>query len=142
MRCNEIMQDKVEVVHAGDPVRAAAERMRDHDIGFLPVTDDARLVVGVLTDRDIVIRGLAEGLTAESRVADCMTREVIGCFATDDVDKAEELMSMYQKSRVVVLDDQGRLAGVISISDVARRRDKKETGETVRDVKAESPPAR
>ena len=57
-------------------------------------------------------------------------------------DKAEELMSMYQKSRVVVLDDQGRLAGVISLSDLARRRDRRETGEAVRDIKAPSPPSR
>jgi CBS-domain-containing membrane protein len=71
-----------------------------------------------------------------------MTREVISCFASDDVDRAEELMSLYQKSRLVILDDQGMLAGVISLADLARSRKRKESGDTLKDVKAETPPAR
>jgi CBS domain-containing protein len=142
MRCNEIMNARVEIVRMAEPVRAAAERMRDHDIGFLPVLDEKDLVVGTITDRDITIRATAEGKGIDTPIADCMTREVIACFASDDVDKAEDLMAAYQKSRIVVLDDQGKLAGVISLADLARNRDKQETGEAMRDIKAESPPAR
>jgi CBS domain-containing protein len=141
MKCNEIMNSKVERIRADESLRSAAERMRDHDIGFLPVCDDKGLVVGTLTDRDIVVRALADGKT-DGKVGDCMTREVVSCFAKDDVDRAEELMSLYQKSRVVILDDQGMLAGVISLADIARSRKKKESGDTLKDVKAEVPPSR
>jgi CBS domain-containing protein len=71
-----------------------------------------------------------------------MTGEVVSCFVKDDVDRAEELMSLYQKSRVIVLDDQGYLAGVISLADVARSQKRKESGETLKEVKAEHRPAR
>ena len=135
------MNAKVERIRADESLRSAAERMRDHDIGFLPVCDDHGLVVGTLTDRDIVVRGLADG-KADGTVSDCMTREVVSCFLKDDVDRAEELMSLYQKSRVVILDDQGVLAGVISLADLARSRKRKESGDTLKDVKADNPPSR
>lgn len=133
------MNAKVERVRADESLRSAAERMRDHDIGFLPVCDDKGLVVGTVTDRDIVVRGLADG-KSDGKIADCMTREVVSCFATDEVDRAEELMALYQKSRIVILDDQGMLAGVISLADIARSRKRKESGDALRDIKAEAPP--
>jgi CBS domain-containing protein len=137
MRCHEIMNPRVERIGMDEPVRAAAVRMRDYDIGFLPVTDSKGLVVGTITDRDITIRAVAEG-NLTGRCGDFMTREVISCFANDDVDRAEELMSLYQKSRVVVLDDQGYLAGVISLADIARSRKLRESGDTLKDIKAET----
>lgn len=135
------MNEKVERVRADESLRSAAERMRDHDIGFLPVCDAKGVVVGTITDRDIVIRGLADGKT-EGKIAECMTGEVVSCFGKDDVDRAEELMSLYQKSRIVILDDQGMLAGVISLADIARSRKRKESGDTLRDVKSDTPPGR
>jgi len=119
MRCSEIMNPRVERIQIGEKIRAAAIRMRDHDIGFLPVVDERGMVVGTITDRDITVRSVAEG-HPESTVGECMTREVISCFANDDVSRVEELMSLYQKSRIVILDDQGMLAGVISLSDIAQ----------------------
>jgi CBS domain-containing protein len=139
MKCQEIMNAKVERIRSDESLRSAAERMRDHDIGFLPVCDEKGLVVGTITDRDIVVRGLADG-KSEGKAADCMTREVVSCFATDDVDRAEELMALYQKSRIVILDDQGMLAGVISLADLARSRKRKESGDALHDIKAETPP--
>src|SRR5262249_33660533 len=109
------MNADVERVTGEDSVQEAAARMRDRDIGFLPVVDGQGVVIGTLTDRDIAIRVVAEGGHLSTPVAMCMTREVIGCFRTDDVRKAEELMALYQKARVVVLDDRGMLAGVISL---------------------------
>src|SRR5688572_11260896 len=138
MRCMEIMNPRVERIGMDETVRAAAVRMRDYDIGFLPVTDSKGLVVGTITDRDITIRAVAEG-AIDGRIADHMTREVISCFGKDDVVRAEELMSLYQKSRVVVLDDQGYLAGVISLADIARSRKLRETGDTVKDIKSDVP---
>jgi CBS domain-containing protein len=139
MRCDEIMHADVERILGSEPVHEAAARMRDKDIGFLPVVDDKGVVVGTLTDRDIVVRVVAEGADLADPVSLCMTREVIACFAADDVAKAQELMSLYQKSRVVVLDDHGLLAGVISLADLARARDERATGETVREVKSDGP---
>jgi CBS domain-containing protein len=139
MRSHEIMNTRVERIGMDESVRAAAVRMRDYDIGFLPVTDSKGLVVGTITDRDITIRAVADGNT-EGRIADFMSREVISCFAKDDVQRAEELMSLYQKSRVVVLDDQGYLAGVISLADIARSRKLRESGDTLKDIKSETPP--
>ena len=141
MRCSEIMNPRVERIQIGEKIRAAAIRMRDHDIGFLPVVDERGMVVGTITDRDITVRSIAEG-HPESTVGECMTREVISCFATDDVARVEELMSLYQKSRIVILDDQGMLAGVISLSDIARSQKRKESGDTLKDVKSEAPPLR
>lgn len=139
MRCDEIMRADVEWVYLDATVREAAARMRDRDIGFLPVVDRQGMVIGTLTDRDITIRVVADGGDLATPVTMCMTREVIGCFQSDDVRKAEELMALYQKTRVVVLDDRGMLAGVISLSDLARCRDEHEAAETLRDVKSEAP---
>ncbi len=136
------MNSDVERLRGADSVQEAAARMRDRDIGFLPVVDAQGIVIGTLTDRDIVVRVLADGGDAATPVSMCMTREVIGCFRSDDVHKAEELMALYQKARVVVLDDRGMLAGVISLSDLARCRDEHEAAETLRDVKSESAPSR
>jgi CBS domain-containing protein len=138
MRCKEIMKVDVERVRGSEPVVEAAARMRDRDVGFLPVVDEKDVVVGTLTDRDIVVRVVADAGDLAGPVSLCMTREVIACFAGDDVEKARELMSLYQKSRVVVLDDRGMLAGVISLSDLARARDERTTGETVREVKSDT----
>ncbi len=135
------MNPKVERIRMDESLRAAAVRMRDLDIGFLPVVNAQGLVVGTITDRDMVVRSLAEG-TPDGDVQSCMTREVISCFAKDDLARAEELMGLYQKSRIVILDDQGMLAGVISLADIARSRKRRESGDTLRDVKAEAPSAR
>ena len=131
------MNVDVERVRGSEPIVEAAARMRDRDVGFLPVVDEKNVVVGTLTDRDIVVRVVADAGDLAGPVTLCMTREVVACFAGDDVAKARELMSMYQKSRVVVLDDRGILAGVISLSDLARAQGERATGETVREVKGE-----
>jgi CBS domain-containing protein len=142
MRCEEIMRVDVEWVEGGSSVREAAARMRDRDIGFLPVVDSQGVVIGTVTDRDITVRVVADGGDVTVPVSRCMTREVIGCFKSDDVRTAEELMALYQKARIVVLDDRGLLAGVISLGDVARCRDEREAAETLRDVKSEDAPSR
>jgi CBS domain-containing protein len=99
----------------------AAAAMRDRNVGFLPVLDETRAVQGTLTDRDIVLRVLAEGRPPDAtRVADVMTREVVSCRPEDELAMAEDLMIHFQKSRIVCLDGQRRIAGVISLSDIAK----------------------
>jgi CBS domain-containing protein len=115
----ELMRREPQYVLSHDTCRTAARKMRDENIGFLPVCDADHRVLGTITDRDIAIRVVAGGLQAEAPVGDVMSREVVACHPEDDLARAEQLMAASQKSRLVVLDEQGRLEGVVSLSDVA-----------------------
>jgi CBS domain-containing protein len=121
MQCAEVMKTDVVTVSPGDTAQVAARRMRDADVGFLPVCDAEGKVLGTLTDRDIAIRLVAEDLPGgTSAVDDIMSREVIACRPADEIAHVEQLMAEYRKSRILVTDEAGRLFGVISLSDVAR----------------------
>ncbi|MBI2892351.1 MAG: CBS domain-containing protein [Deltaproteobacteria bacterium] len=135
MRCEEIMKTNVECLKQEDNVQLASQRMRDANVGFLPVCDANRKVIGTLTDRDIVLRCCTgDRLPSAVKVSEAMTREVISCRPQDDIHKAEELMAKHHKSRIIVTDDQGIIQGVISLSDIAQREDPKQTGQTMRQV--------
>ena len=120
MRCDEIMKRDVECIAPTQPVQEAARRMRDANVGFLPVCDSSKKVLGAITDRDIAIRIVAEGRPPTTAAADVMTPEVVACRPDDDVTEAEQLMGERQKSRMIVTDENGCLCGVISLSDIAR----------------------
>jgi signal-transduction protein with cAMP-binding, CBS, and nucleotidyltransferase domain len=124
-----------------DPVRDVARVMRDENIGFVPICSAANEPVGAITDRDLVIRVLAEGRSGEERISACMTRDVIGCRIGDDARSALQLMRHERRSRVMVCDDQGKLRGVISLADVAEMETDEETGETLQQVKSDQPAA-
>ena len=134
MRCEEIMKKDVECVSPQDTVQAAAKRMRDENIGFLPVCDQSKKVQGTITDRDLTIRLLADGRPATTQVKDVMTREVVAIRPQDDLRKAEELMSKNHKSRIMCVDEGGRLVGVISLSDIAQREEAGRAAQTLRNV--------
>jgi CBS domain-containing protein len=134
MRCEEIMKREVECVEPTEPVQAAARRMRDANVGFLPVCDSSRKVLGTITDRDIAIRIVAEGRPPTTAAADVMTREVVACRSDDDVTRAEQLMGSRQKSRIICTDKDGRLAGVISLSDIAQVEEGSRASETMKQV--------
>lgn len=120
MLCKDLMKRPVQTVQPHETVQSAAQRMRDANIGLLPVTDARGRLIGVITDRDIVVRLCAEGGSpAEITVEQVMSPEVIRCSMNDDLRVAEDLMMRERKSRVIVTDDGDRLAGVISLSDVA-----------------------
>jgi CBS domain-containing protein len=120
MRCQDIMKKDVECVSPQDTVQAAAKRMRDQNVGFLPVCDESRKALGTITDRDLAIRVLAEGNQPNTSAQDVMTREVVACRPEDDLRQALELMSKHHKSRILCVDENGRLVGVISLSDIAQ----------------------
>ncbi|HZA13106.1 MAG TPA: CBS domain-containing protein, partial [Myxococcaceae bacterium] len=134
MRCEEIMKTDVECVSPQDTAQAAAKRMRDENIGFLPVCDQSKKVQGTITDRDLTIRLLADGRPATTQVKDVMTREVVAIRPQDDLRKAEELMSKNHKSRIMCVDEGGRLVGVISLSDIAQREEAGRAAQTLRNV--------
>jgi CBS domain-containing protein len=121
MKLSEIMTRQVQVIQPDDSLQSAAKKMRDHDIGFLPVCDGETLM-GVLSDRDITIRALADGMDVNVMLGrDLMTAPAIYCYEDQDVSEAARIMEENQIRRLVVVsrDDQ-RLVGVISLGDLAR----------------------
>lgn len=118
---SDIMSTDVQVVEPQDSLRHAAELMQELDVGALPVCDGERLL-GMLTDRDITVRGVAQGLDPDATaVSDIMTGEVQ--FATADQDTAEVMRVMGDKQirRMPVVDQDRRLIGIVSIADLALR---------------------
>ena len=134
MRCDEMMKRDVHCCRQDDTLQSIARLMRDQNIGFVPVCDHDK-PIGTVTDRDLAVRACADGLSpASTKVSQVMTREVIRCRPSDDVAKAESLMSKNHKSRIMVCDDGGKLVGVISLSDIAEREDDAHAADTMRQV--------
>ena len=142
MKVSEAMTPAVVTVSRDTPLTDAARLMRDSDVGPLPVSDEGRLV-GVLTDRDITIRAVASGKDPRStRVDEVMTPKVVCCLDTDDVERAAEMMQSAQLRRLLVVSDSGRLAGIVSLGDIAVRTGNDAlSGETLQHV-SEPPPSR
>ena len=100
----------------------AAQQMKILDVGTLPVCSDDGLVLGIVTDRDIVIRGVAKELDLKTtRVGNIMSEDIISCFEDQDVAEAARLMEVWQVRRLPVLDREKKLVGIISLGDFAKR---------------------
>ncbi len=134
MKLREIMTSEVEVIHPNDTLQTAARKMHDRDIGFLPVCDGDRLI-GVLTDRDIIVRALAEGMDSKAMLGrDLVTSPAIYCFDDQSVDEAAKLMHDNQIRRLVVLNRDKQMVGVVSLGDLAVNADDKLSGEVLQSV--------
>lgn len=119
MRVTEVMTPWVECVHSDTTLHEAAARMKSRDIGMLPVCDNDRLV-GVITDRDITVRATAEGEPPTIiRVGDVMTLDLLWCFEDADLADASLLMQEKQVRRLLVLNKDKRLVGILSLGDLA-----------------------
>jgi CBS domain-containing protein len=135
MKCLDLMKTEIETFRENDRVTVIARRMREVNIGFVPICDPDGRPVGTITDRDLALRVCAEDLRAsETRAADVMTREVVTCRETDDLERAERLMAMHHKARIMIVDEDGRLQGVISLSDVVDEEEDARAAETMRRV--------
>ena len=134
MRCEDIMKRNVAYVSPVDTAQHAALKMRQANVGFLPVCDADHHVIGTLTDRDLAMRLVAEGRGAEAKIADVMTYEAVTCRPADDLHRAEQIMSTHRKSRILCVDEHGSLVGVISLSDVAQYEDSDRAGRIMRSV--------
>ena len=124
MTCSEVMTPAPVTCRPGDPIVDAARLMRSYDVGSLPVVkdDESQVLVGVITDRDIAIRVVAEGRdAADATVADAMSAEVVTCQTTDLYQEALQTMGANQLRRMPVIDDQRRVVGIIAQADVATR---------------------
>lgn len=132
MKVSECMSRDVRMVAPRDSIRDAAVAMAEIDAGVLPVASDERLV-GVITDRDIAIRAVGNGLAAETPVEEVMTHEVRYCFADDDIRQVLDNMADVQVRRLPVLDNNKRLQGIVSLSDMALM-EKSDAGQALSDI--------
>lgn len=137
-KCRDLMTKDPVCGLASDVASRAAGVMAQYDIGVLPVVEslDTKKVVGIITDRDLVLRALAKGGEAGAmRLEQIMSRPVIACSPDDDVQKVLELMEQHKIKRVAAVDNSGRVVGIISQSDVALRlRDYKKTAEVIESI--------
>ena len=128
----EVMTTDVEVVRPEETLRDAARAMADLDVGSLPVCDGRRMI-GMVTDRDITIRGVAEGKGPDAPVRDVMTDDVVWCTDTDSVDEVLQQMSDAQVRRIPVVDRDRQLVGIVALGDIALE-EEDDVDETLRDI--------
>jgi CBS domain-containing protein len=143
MQVKEIMSHGVEVIHPEASIQEAAQKMKGLDVGPLPVCTGERLE-GMLTDRDITVRAVAEGRDPKTtKVQEAMTTEVMYAFEDQDVAEAARLMEQHQIRRVVVLNRDKRLVGIVSLGDVAvHAGDARQAGQTLGRVSEPAEPQR
>ena len=127
MKVSEIMTRDICLASPSQTLRETAAEMEKRDIGVLPVGDNDRLV-GMITDRDIAVRGISHGLGPEAPVRDVMSAEVKYCFEDDDIDDLAQNMASEQIRRLPVFNDEKRLVGIISLGDLATCRGGRATG--------------
>lgn len=137
-RCREIMTKSVTTATRDMPLREAAAMMRDGDMGSIPVVEGGKLV-GIVTDRDIVVRSIAEGKNADSPVGEAMTTEIFSVRPDDFVFEAIRLMGDKQVRRIPVVEEDGSLSGIIAMADIAlETEDQREVAETLEEISSGS----
>lgn len=136
IKCSRIMTGTVATASADSSVQEAAALLRDGDIGIIPIVDSEGVLVGVLTDRDIVVRAVADGLDITStRVGEIMTRELFTASPDDFVFQAVRMMGEKQVRRIPIVESDGKLVGILSMADVAlEMEDEREIAETLEEI--------
>jgi CBS domain-containing protein len=138
MRCREIMTSSVKTATRDMTLQDVAVLMRDGDMGAIPVVEDGKLV-GIVTDRDIVVRSVADGKPASSSVGEAMTSEIFSVKPDDFAFEAVRLMGDKQIRRVPVVNEAGELAGIIAMADIAlEMEDEREIAETLEEISSGS----
>jgi CBS domain-containing protein len=133
-RCREIMTGNVTTANQEMSLQEVAVLMRDGDMGSLPVVEDGKLV-GMVTDRDIVIRAIADGKDFTTKIGEVMTTEIFSVKPNDYVFEAIRLMGDKQIRRVPVTEESGELRGIISMADIAlEMEDEREIAETLEEI--------
>ena len=142
MKSRDIMTEEVVCCTPKDTVYEAAQLMKTEDIGPVLVVDNqkSRTLVGIVTDRDLVLKGIAEGLDPQTtQVGDVMSKKLVTCYADDDVAVAMKAMAQYQLRRIPVVEENMRLVGIISQADIATRVNvPEETAEVVKEISQEN----
>lgn len=120
MKIKDVMTRDAKMATPNDTLQQAARLMKKSDFGVLPVADGERLI-GMITDRDIAVRGIAEGLGPDAKVRDAMSRDVKYCYEDEDVSHVCDNMSEIQVRRLPVMSRNKRLVGIVSLCDLMRR---------------------
>ena len=141
-KCSDIMTRDVVTSTQEATIVDVAQLMKDADIGPILIVDNetSNTLVGIVTDRDIVLKVIADGQDARTtRVGEVMSKKLVTCRADDDVDVAMKSMAQFQLRRIPVVEDNMRLVGIISQADLATRVDAPEkTGEVVKEISQEN----
>lgn len=135
MKVSDVMTRDVETVRPDQMARDAARFMLQADAGSIPVTDGDRLV-GMITDRDIAVRGVALGYGPDTPISELMTSGVVSTHADELVEEAARKMSEAQVRRLPVIDESQRLVGIVSLGDLARESDDETAGQALEGVSA------
>lgn len=134
MLLRDIMTANLEVISPFTPLQEAAEKMRVFDTGALPICDEKK-VLGMLTDRDIVVRAVAKGMHPEqTMVSDVMTEAVVYLYEDQDVSEAAKLMEDRQIRRLLVLNRDQELAGIVSLGDLSQHTEAQVAGHVLEQV--------
>jgi CBS domain-containing protein len=137
-KCNEVMTKNPVCCLPNDMVSKVAQLMRSDDIGPIPIVENeqTRKLVGIVTDRDLAMKIVAEGRDPKStRAEEVMTRKVVTCHADDDLQKALDAMSGHKLRRIPVVDNNNRVLGIIAQADVATRTNQPEkTAAVIREI--------
>ena len=133
MKISEVMTRDVQTVRPDQPVQEAASFMLSADAGSIPVTDGDRLI-GMITDRDIAVRGVAKGYGPDTPVRELMTDEVICAREDDNVEDVASRMSSAQVRRLPVIDGDERLCGIVSLGDLSRDADEDSAAQALEGV--------
>lgn len=138
MRCREIMTSSLKTATRDMTLKDVAVLMRDGDMGAVPVVEGGKLV-GIVTDRDIVVRSIADGKGASASTGDAMTSEIFSVKPDDFVFEAIRLMGDKQVRRIPVVNENGELAGILAMADVAlEMEDEREIAETLEEISSGS----
>jgi len=129
----ELMTQNPRTVSPDQTIRDAAQIMRDEDTGVVPITEGDSLV-GVVTDRDIAIRAIAEGKDGQTTVREVASQDIVTIDPQQELDEALRLMAQHQVRRLPVVEEDGKLVGIVSQADVARHGDDARTGEVVEQI--------
>ena len=136
MKVKDAMHKGAEWVSPDTSLVEIARLMRKHDVGSIPIGENDRLI-GMVTDRDIVCRGLGNGKDVDAlKARDVMTKGIVYCRAEEDIDDATRTMEDKQVRRLPVIDKNKRMVGMLSLGDVSSACDKKQSGELLQKVSA------
>jgi CBS domain-containing protein len=119
MKASDIMTPSPCYCSPSDSLEQVAQLMRDNDCGAVPVIEDER-IIGIVTDRDLAVRALAHGMSADAKVAKFFTRDPHCCTADDDIRDVEKTMANNQIRRVPIVNEEGRCVGIVAQADLAR----------------------
>lgn len=141
-KLSDLMTRGVRSLKPEDSMMFAAQAMDELRVGVIPICGDDGRLVGIVTDRDIVVRGVAQGLGGDTKLSDVMSADVRACREDQPVEEAVRLMSEQQIRRIPVVDENDRLVGIVSLGDLSAEGDADAAGDALQNISTPSEPDR